>query len=334
MREQVFGIFKRTTGGLVVAFVAFMILGSAYAQPWRPEKTVEILVGSQAGTSSDITARVIQKILQDRKLVEKSVVVNKAGGGQTVAWAYLNQHPGEGHYLQIINEPLVTNRILGITPLDYNDFTPLALLLEEYVIFIVRPESSLKSGSDLVERLRKDPASVMFGFGASRGNNTHMAIGLLGKATGVESAKMKMVVLKSGAEANSMLMGGHIDVSVISPATVVGHVRNGLVRALAVTAPRRLGGDFAAVPSWRELGTDVLYASWRVVFGPKGMTREQVVFWDDVFAKIVRTEEWAKDLEKNARVERYLDSIATKKFLDDEKKRLSAILAELGVAKQ
>lgn len=72
------------------ALVIYVAAAPGFAQGWRPDKAVEIVVGAQAGTSSDITARVIQKILQDRKLVEKIVVVNKPGGGQTVAWAYLN----------------------------------------------------------------------------------------------------------------------------------------------------------------------------------------------------------------------------------------------------
>src|SRR5258706_8046574 len=207
IRNRTRGTVARLLGHAVVAAVFVFNSLSCQAQPaWKPEKNVEIIAGAAVGGGTDITSRVAQKIIQDRRLVDSSTVVNKPGGGQTIAWAYLNQHMGDGHYISIINEPFVTNRIMGVSPLDYNDFTPLALLFDEYVIFAVKPESPIKSGKDIVNRLRAGADTVTFAFGSSRGNNTHLAIGLVGKLAGVQTSNMKIVVFGSGGAATTALL--------------------------------------------------------------------------------------------------------------------------------
>src|SRR5438270_4622824 len=82
----------------------------AQAPAWRPDKAVELIASSAPGGSNDKTARVLQKILQDDKLIAVPVsVVNKPGGNQTLARAYLNQHPGDAHFFDIANPTLISN---------------------------------------------------------------------------------------------------------------------------------------------------------------------------------------------------------------------------------
>lgn len=95
---------------------------------WRPEKAVELIVSSGAGRSNDQVARVMQKILQDEKLLAVPVaVLNKAGGNQTLAPAYLSQHTADPHYLFLANTNLLANHIFGVTPMNFADFTAIAV---------------------------------------------------------------------------------------------------------------------------------------------------------------------------------------------------------------
>jgi hypothetical protein len=87
-------------------------------------------------------------------------VINKAGGGGTIGWTYLSQHPRDGHYLAIGSPALLTNHITGKSTLSHADFTPLAMLISEYTAFAVASGSTIKTGKDLLERLRADPRSV------------------------------------------------------------------------------------------------------------------------------------------------------------------------------
>ncbi len=327
-------VLRAVGSAAVAAAFAFSAPGAHAQSAWKPEKNVEIVVGAAVGGGTDLTSRVAQKIIQDMRLVDSSTVVNKPGGGQTIAWAYLNQHVGDGHYISIINEPFVTNRIMGVSALDYNDFTPLALLFDEYVIFAVKPGSPIKSGKDIVNRLRAGADSMTFAFGSSRGNNTHLAIGLVGKLADAQMSNMKIVVFGSGGAATTALLGGHVDVLVTTPTPIREQIKAGLARGIAMTSPQRLGGDLADVPTWREQGVDAVLSSWRVVFGPKGMTREQIAFWVNVFAKISATKEWQSDLDQNARERHFLTGGDLHKFLDAQRTQLEVILAGIGMAKR
>src|SRR5687767_14746273 len=106
-----------TAHALAAVLVSGILLvpATASAQSWRPEKPVELLVGSGAGGSNDTMARHLQRIIQDRKLVPAPVnVLNKTGGNQTVVRTYLNQHPGDAHYLDMASPTLNVNHITGL----------------------------------------------------------------------------------------------------------------------------------------------------------------------------------------------------------------------------
>ena len=185
----------------IAAAAALLADAPARAQPaWRPDRNVELVVGSTPGSGQDKTARVIQRILKDAKLVDvTSSVVNKVGGGGVIADAYVSQRTGDAHTLMTASPTLLTNHITGRTKINYTDFTPIALLFDEYIAFVVRPESQLKSGNDLIEALKKNPASVSFGFGTSVGNANHISIALLARALGIDARDMKVVVFNSAS---------------------------------------------------------------------------------------------------------------------------------------
>jgi len=173
---------------------------------------------------------------------------------------------------------------------------------------------------------------VTLAFANARGNQNHVVIGLLAKAGGIDPKGLKLVVFGSGGEGATAVLGGHVDVLVGTPATALPHAQGGRTRILGVAAPeRQKSAAFATVPTFREQGIDVVYYSWRGMAGAKGLTRQQVAFWEQAFAKIMQDEEWKKDIEKNSWVEDYRGSEATRKHLDSEFELLSRALVDLGV---
>lgn len=319
---------------LLVCASSFAAVGPAPAQSWKPERNVELVVGSGPGGSADNTIRTVQKILQDKRLLEMwSVVVNKPGAGGAISWSYLNQHVGDGHYIAITFPNILTNYITGVNPLRYSELTPLAQLSSDYIAFVVRADSPIASGKDLAERLRKEPAATSIAFATARGNAPHMAMGLAMKAAGVDVTKLKFVVFKSGGEVIPALLGGHVDLIITSPSVVASQMPAGNIRIIAVSAPQRLGGAFAAVPTWREQGIDAVFANWRGMIGPRGMTAGQIAYWDSVFAKLSQSEDWKRELEKHLWNDTYLNSAETRRFLDAHAEELKVILTDLGVIK-
>jgi putative tricarboxylic transport membrane protein len=107
-----------------LAALAALAVPPVAAQQWKPPRTVELVVGSGSGGAADRQARVVQKYLQTVPGMPSVVIGNRPGGAGNVAYAYLAQHPGEGHYLITMSANLLTNQIAD-EPAGYRDFTPL-----------------------------------------------------------------------------------------------------------------------------------------------------------------------------------------------------------------
>ena len=326
---------NRVRNFIIAALVTAFTCASTYAaEQWRPQKPVELIAGVAAGAALDISARTVQKLLQEKGTVGQPInVVNRPGSGSAVAWAYLNTHPGDGHYLSLTSNSLVTNAITGSNPLTYTDVTPIAQLSREYIVFIVRGDSPLKTGRDLIERLKKDSNAVSFGLATSLGNPNHIAVAHVARAAGVDVRKIKVVVFNASPQAMAAVLGGHVDVMVSSLSTPVPNLEAGRLRTIAVAAPARLPGPYATAPTWKELGVNVISQFWRGVIGPKGMTPAQVAFWEGEFAWLVNTDEWKKYLAKDLLVSDYQDARSAAKFLQSEYAEYKTILTDLGLAK-
>ncbi len=324
----------RVQRGFWLGMMACLAAGTAVAQEWKPERNIELVVSSGAGGAADRSARTIQKFLQEVPGMPSVVVNNKPGGSGTVAWTYVNQHPGDGHYISTLNTALVTNQIVGLSTLRYQDVTPLNILMHEYVAVWVRSASTLMSGKDLVAKLKQDPGSVSFGISPARGNQNHIVLGMIARAAGIDPKALKIVVYSSGGAGVTAALGGHVEVWAGTAGSARQHMQGGKIRVLGISSEQRQGGAFAEVPTFREQGIDAVYYAWRGFLGPGGLTAAQSAFWDRAFASIVASEAWNGELEKNAWGREFKGSAETRKFLESEHKLLEKILADLGIVKR
>jgi len=322
---------KLQTAALLAA--AILACAQAQAQGWQPDRPAEIIAASGAGGNTDKLARTIQRILQEEKIVTTPLnVVNKTGGNQTLARVYLNQHPGDGHYLELSNPTLMANNVMGLTKQRYTDFTPIALLLDEYSVFSVKADAPYKTGADLMRQLAADPESLSVGL-TTRGGANHIALMLAAKAAGVDTRRMKIVSFKSNSESITALLGGHIDLVASSVSPALPHFKQGRTRIVAISAPKRMGGELAQVPTWTEQKVAAVNSNWRAFIGAKGLSAAQVAYWEDATAKLARAESWKKELDANFWEGHVVTGRALGEFLAAEEKEHREILGELGLAK-
>lgn len=319
---------------LGAALIALQAGVAAHAQStWRPEKAVELIVTTAPGGANDQVARLMQKIVQDAKLVPAPlVVVNKAGGNQTIAMAYLAQYAADPHYLLLANPTLIGSHIAGITQLNYTDFTAIAQLLSEHSVFTVRADSPIRTVRDLFDRVRADPDAIAFGV-VSRGGPSHLALSAAAKAAGVDARKLKTVVFKTSPESMTAMVGGHLQAVASSVSSALGQVSAGNARMLGIVSAQRMGGTLAAVPTLREQGIDVTVASWRTVFGARGLTPAHSAYWEEVLARTVAADEWKKALESNHWAAQFLRGPALARHLDESFAVTRSVMVDLGLAK-
>ena len=320
---------------VVGAVFGIMFASTACAQGWSPQRNVEVIVPATAGGSLDTTGRTVTRIWGDLKLLPvSSTISNRAGGGHAVAYNYLAQRPNDPHFLAVTSSTLLASHINGHIPQTYTDFTPLAVLLTEYIAFAVRADSPLKTGKDVIEALRKAPGSLSLAISSATGGNHHISFGLPLASASVDMTKVKLVAFNSSAEAVTALLGGHVDVVSAGTVNVAPHVASGKLRAIAVTSAKRMTGALAAAPTWPEQGYKGVFENWRGIIGAKGISAEQVAFWDSVFRRLTASEDFRNYAEQNQWDASYRSAEDSRKFMAEQYEELKGVMTYLGLVKK
>ena len=319
---------------LILAAVTAISAPAQAQQTWSPSRNVEIVVGSAPGGSNDKTARSVEKAIVEAKLIPTSLtVVNKPGGGSTIAFAYVRQKKADPHTLLIGTTALLSNHIVGTSTISYDDFTPIASLFNDYVVFAVNANSPIKTGKDLIAKLKENPQSVSIAFATTLGSHNHIAAGLLAKSIGVNARNLKAIAFKGSAEAITQVLGGHIDLVTTAAGNVANHVAEGRLRVIGVSSPKRFPGALAAVPTWKEQGANLVYGGWRSIMGPRDLTPAQITYWERVLRRVTETKEWKEDLEKNYWSDDFVGSAQFRKDLAKDYADMKSVLVDIGLAR-
>jgi len=308
-----------------------LLAGTAPAQGWKPERNVELTIPTSPGGSNDGAGRLVHKLWTELKLLPvQSTVVNRSGGEHIVAYTYISQRTGDPYSIGLMSTPMLVNPIQGRTQLTHNDVQPIAYLITEPMVAVVRADSPIKTGKDLVEALSKNPASFSI---ALTSTGHRVSIGLPLHKAGVNIKTVRMPTFKGGGETTTAVLGGHADVQITSVSTSVPHVTSGQMRVIAISSSKRLGGIMATVPTWQELGFQSS-GSWKAVMAPKGITPAQIAFWEEVMRKLAASDEIRQYAEQNQWLLEFKGAADTKKWLDEEFTALTVIMTELGLVRQ
>jgi len=306
--------------------------GSAHA--WKPDRTIELIVPSSPGGGFDKTMRLIEKISREEKLLDVPIViVNRPGGGGNIALTYLTGRPADGHALMVTSTALLANNILGRSNLSHRDLTPIATMFSDYISSIVLAASPLHDPKVFISQLKKAPESMTFGFCCALGGGNHLAAVMIVKAVGKDVKGMRTVVFKGAGETTTAVMGGHIAVASNAASNALGPIMDKKMKVVAVAAPKQLGGILTGVPTWREEGVDAVMALWRNLVAPKGLTNEQIIFWEDLLLKVSKSKQWQNELEVNLWNETFMRGSETSRYLDEQYVVFSTLLTDVGLKK-
>lgn len=301
------------------------------AEAWKPQRHVELIVPTGAGGSMDLVTRTVEHFAREMKLVPVSTaVVNRAGGEHAVAYNYIQQKAGDPHFLALSSPVLITNHISGVLPMTYTDVTPIAALVSEYYLIVVKADSPIKTAKDLVETLRQKPDAVSL---AGGNLPQRMALGAVLQLANADMKRAKIVTI-SGAKTSLTVAGGHVDVGVAAPGQALPLMQGGQLRAIAVTAPKRLGGALATVPTWTELGyKDAAIETWRAVIAPKGLTPAQIAYWETVLRRVTESAEFHAVAQKNEWDVEFRNAEETRKMMEADYARLKRVMSYMGITK-
>jgi putative tricarboxylic transport membrane protein len=295
-------------------------------------REVEIVAGTPPGGGLDRTARALVKAIASEKLLDVPMkVVNIPGDGARKAWRYVERRAGDPHVLSISSPNLTTDRLVGMAAFDHSAFTPLAILYNEYIAFIVRADSPIVNGSDLLQRLGANAASVTVALSTALGNPNHIALAKVIRHAGGDIKAPKIRVFDSAPDALADVIEKNADMAAVTAASAVKALTEGTVRALAVSAPTRLAEIYATCPTWREQSLDCVIGAWRGVTGARGLTPAQIAFWESVLVAAMASAEWKADLARHSWTNMHLDGARLHEHLRREDEEMRSALAELGL---
>ena len=299
---------------------------------WKPRQVIEIFAGTAPGGGLDRTARTLAAALESLGTLDMPVrVVNVPGDGARKVWTAVDARAGDGHVLCISSPNLTTDYLTGATGFTHQNYTPLAILYNEYIAFVVRSDSSYRDAAGLLARLRANAGAVTVALSTAMGNPNHIALAQVVRHTGADVRAPVIRVFDSALDAVADVVAGNADVAAVTAASAVHQLQAGTLRTLAVSAPERLTGHYAQCPTWRELGVTCTLGAWRGVHGAPGLMPEQRAFWETALAAATRVPAWTEQLARHYWTSMWIAGATLHEHLAQEHSGMGGTLDALGL---
>ena len=285
---------------LFAAGMAPTVASKAAVAAGYPDKPIKFVAHSAAGSPLDTMMRQLAKQLSE--VTHQDVAVeNRVGGSGAVAMAYTMARPADGYTVLSATGSTSFTMAGGRIPFKPEDFIVVRALQAEPTAVAVRKDSKLKTLADFVQALRDKPNGLKVG-GFATGGFHQFVFYRLQEAANI---KASWIPFGGGNEAALALLGGHIDVAMMTPSSALAQVQSGEFRLLAISTDGR-DDYFPDVPTFKEQGYDIVEAIWRGVMLKKGTPAAIVEALGAAIDKVQATDEWKKFMRANlqSRLER------------------------------
>jgi tripartite-type tricarboxylate transporter receptor subunit TctC len=315
---------KYKLAGLVIGLLMQSV--SAQEAPYPKRSNVEMTVLFPAGTSADITARLLAQGIS-KYMGANVVVVNRPGAGGAVGYRHVAGQKPDGYSLVWNSNSISTTHHSGQLAFDYKSFDAVARALVESPLLVVRSEPRWRSLEDFVAEAKKQPGKLTIA-NSGVGSHTHISSAALARAAGIEVVDVPY----GAAQVVPNVLGGHVDAMVMLPAAVAPHLQGGKLRAIATLTAARDPG-LPEVPTARELGVDVDLEAWRGIAVPKGTSAATVAMLEMAIRQTVDSTEFAQGTEKLYVRPAFLGTKQFGELIAREDAQLARLMQAIGIKK-
>jgi tripartite-type tricarboxylate transporter receptor subunit TctC len=274
----------------VVLVFVWALLGLTIAPAQEsgiPRGVIEITVLFPAGSSADVTARLLADGMS-RRLGRSVIVINRPGGGGAVGYRYVAGQKPDGRSLVWNSNSISTTHHMGLLQQGYEAFDPVAQALVETPVVAVRGDAKWQTLAALVAESKARPEGITVG-NSGVGSHTHITSVALFRAAGAHVVDVPF----GAAEVITSLLGGQVDAVVQLPAALAEHVKGGQARLLAAMSATR-DPAFPDVPTASELGYNVALEAWRGIAAPKGTPRDIIAAYETAIKDTVASPEFTE----------------------------------------
>ncbi len=294
---------------------------------------IHFLIPGGAGGGWDMTARGTGDALVKSDIVDKVSFQNLSGGGGGKAIAHLIETAArQPDTLMVNSTPIVVRSLTGVFPQSFRDLTPVAATIADYGAIVTSVDSKYQTWQDVVDEFEKNPRNVKVSGGSARGSMDHLVVAAAFKGEGFDAKKVRYIAYDAGGKAMASLLSGETQLLSTGLGEVLEMSKNGQVRVLAVTAPKRLPAA-PDIPTLVETGNQTVFANWRGFFAAPGTSQAKIDEYNQALSKMYKTEQWAVVRDRNGWIDNYKPDQAFFGFLEDQEKQMGSLMRELGFLK-
>jgi tripartite-type tricarboxylate transporter receptor subunit TctC len=311
---------------LLLACVLLPALAGAQEPPYPQRGNIEITVLFPAGTSADVTARLLAEGMS-KQLGQTVLVVNRPGAGGAIGYKHVASQKPDGYALVWNSNSISTTYHSGQLAFDYRAFDPVARVLVESPVVAVRGDAKWKSLGDLMADAKARPGIITVG-NSGIGSHTHISSVALFHAAGVKIVDVPY----AAAQVVPNLLGGHVDVLVQLPGALAPQVKSGNVRLLAAMIPAR-DPALPDVPTAKEQGIDVSLEAWRGIAVPRGTPGPVITVLESAIRQTAESPDFARSAEKLGVRPAFMPAAAFGEVIAKEDAQLAQLMSLIGLKK-
>jgi tripartite-type tricarboxylate transporter receptor subunit TctC len=222
--------------GFVLAAVAAALIGSAAQAQDYPNRTIKVVVPFAAGGAVDVLARLVAAKVGDQ-VGQTMIIENRPGAGGTLGADAVAKAAPDGYtILQNTNGAAIAPALYKSLPFDATkDFAPVTQIVASNLVLVASPKAGIGSLKELIAQAKAKPGALNYG-SSGLGNPLHLTMEMLKTATGIN---IVAVPFRGDAQIHAALLAGDVQVAVVPLATAVPHIKEGRIRALAITGAKR-----------------------------------------------------------------------------------------------
>ena len=290
-----------------------------------PAKDVTFIVPFGAGGGSDLLSRAIANVVRELKLLPVGILIeNRPGASGAIGYDHVAKQAGNPYMLATLSVSFFTTPLLGASPVNYDDFTPIAAIAMSPYIMAVRADSPIRS-LDEVKRERRLTTGT-----TGVASDAVLLAYMLQKETGVT---IDAVPFDGEGEVMAALLGGHLNFVFGNPGEILPKIQDGTLRPLAVSTAERLQ-SLRDIPTFKELGYNIEHVQLRGVVMPADMPAEAVSLWQDILRKVAESDAWKREYLDRFRDEpRFVAGEEFGRIIADTNALYARIMTEVGLIK-
>lgn len=314
----------------MTAAACVLMPGLLLAQPY-PNKPIELVVTTSAGSGGDVVSRAMAEIVRKEKFLPQQITVNnRVGGAGVVGYGYFKTKRGDPYTMMSVTGTILAMAHRPEINISLENYTPLALFAIDPQTIMVPFDSPFKTFKDLMEAARAKPETLVGATTSIQGTG-RLVIHLMEKY--LPGAKFKVVTFKGGSEAVTSVAGGHTAFTTENLSEGQGFVEGRKVRVLAISADKRLP-QAPDVPTMQELGYPITAGTIRGFTFTAGVPKEAVVTMEAALKKAHDSAEWKEIAQRNIFQNVFLGSTEFAKFLASRLEEYREFYDAIGLGKK